>query len=164
MHLECITNSAVHYTVQDPEWRLGMSGSTLSGISGLSYDSPFLSPCISAKSSCSFYLVIFLLMVHSPDFFQKILKCFSLKGPWTLILTDFSFRSPLWYIPPTKYFHTVNTGIYIPCLSNNFIFFTCLKCLWIAKQDQYVTAEWAREITAVAAWSGVFWPRVYLEL
>ena len=37
---------------------------------------------------------------------------FSLKGPWTLILTDFSFRSPLWYIPPTKYFHTVNRGIY----------------------------------------------------
>ena len=35
-----------------------------------------------------------------------------LKGPWRLILTDFSFRSPLWYIPPTKYFHTVNTGIY----------------------------------------------------
>ena len=35
-----------------------------------------------------------------------------LKGPWTLILTDFSFRSRLWYIPPTKYFHTVNTGIY----------------------------------------------------
>ena len=35
----------------------------------------------------------------------------ALKGPWTLILTDFSFRS-LWYIPPTKYFLTVNTGIY----------------------------------------------------
>ena len=35
-----------------------------------------------------------------------------LKGPWTLILTDFIFRSSLWYIPPTKYFHTVNTGIY----------------------------------------------------
>ena len=30
----------------------------------------------------------------------------------TLILTDFSFRSPLWYIPPTKYFHTVKTGMY----------------------------------------------------
>ena len=29
-------------------------------------------------------------------------KAMSLKGPWTLILTDFSFRSPLWYIPPTK--------------------------------------------------------------
>ena len=38
------------------------------------------------------------------------LPLFSLKGPWTLISTDFSFRSPLWYIPPTKYFHTVNTG------------------------------------------------------
>ena len=35
-----------------------------------------------------------------------------LKGPITLIFTDASFRSPLWYIPPTKYFHTVNTGIY----------------------------------------------------
>ena len=35
-----------------------------------------------------------------------------LKGPGILILTDFNFRSPLWYIPPTKYFHTVNTGIY----------------------------------------------------
>ena len=36
----------------------------------------------------------------------------TLKGPWTLILTDFSFRSRLWYILPTKYFYTVNTGIY----------------------------------------------------
>ena len=35
-----------------------------------------------------------------------------LKGHWTQILTDFSFRSPLWYISPTKYFHTVNTGTY----------------------------------------------------
>jgi len=29
----------------------------------------------------------------------------ALKGPITLILADFSFRYPLWYIPPTKYFH-----------------------------------------------------------
>ena len=39
-------------------------------------------------------------------------NCINLKSPWTLILTDFSLRSLLWYIPPTKYFHTVNTGIY----------------------------------------------------
>ena len=41
----------------------------LSGISGLSVDSPFLSPLLffSAQSFCSFCLVIFLLMVHSPD-------------------------------------------------------------------------------------------------
>ena len=51
----------------------------------------------------------------------------------------------------------------MPCLSNNFIFFKRFKSLWIAKQDQYVTAEWAREITAVAMGSGMFWPRVYLE-
>ena len=91
-----------------------------------------------------------LLQIITP-----ITEQFVLKGPWTLILTDFSFRSPLWYIPPTKYFHT--------CLSNHFIFFKYLKCLWIAKQDQYVMAEWAREITSAAAWSYVFWPRVYLE-
>ena len=46
----------------------------LSGISGLSLDSPFLSPLFfffSALSSCSFCLVIFLLIliVHSLDFF-----------------------------------------------------------------------------------------------
>ena len=46
-------------------------------------------------------------MEHSVNQFSLLLK-----GPWTLILTDFSFRSPLWYIPLTKYFHTVNTGIY----------------------------------------------------
>ena len=55
----------------------------LSGISELSFDFPFLSPllfCFSAKSSCSFCLVIFLLMVHSSAFFfQKTLKYFSLR-------------------------------------------------------------------------------------
>ena len=92
----------------------------------------------------------------------EVVKILSLKGPRTLILTNFSFRSHLWYIPSTKYFNTVNTGIY-PMLSNNFIFFKCLRCLTIAKQDQYVTAEWAREITAIAAGSRMFWPRVFLE-
>ena len=53
---------------------------------------------------------------------SRIVKITMLKGP---LNTDFSFRSPLWYIPPTKYFHTVNTGIYIPCLGNNYIFFKC---------------------------------------
>ena len=55
----------------------------LSGISGLSFDSPFLSPLLlffSALSSCSFCFVIFLLMVHSPDIFsEKTLKYFSLR-------------------------------------------------------------------------------------
>ena len=52
----------------------------LSGISGLSFDSPFLSPLFfSAKSSCSFCLVIFLLMVHSSGFFSRKLKYFSLR-------------------------------------------------------------------------------------
>ena len=47
--------------------------SLLPGISGLSFGSPFLSPLLlfSAQSSCSFSLVIFLRMVHSPDFFPE---------------------------------------------------------------------------------------------
>ena len=61
------------------EGRLGMSDvSTLSGISGLSFDSPFLSPFLVFCYSCSFCLVIFLLMVHSP-FFQKT-QIFFVKG------------------------------------------------------------------------------------
>ena len=45
--------------------------SLLSGISGLSFDSPFLSPVLfflpnPFALSC---FVIFLMMVHSPDFF-----------------------------------------------------------------------------------------------
>ena len=62
------------YLLQSPEGRPGMSDvSLLSGISGLSFDSPFLSPLLffSALSFCSFCLVIFLLMVHSPDFFPE---------------------------------------------------------------------------------------------
>ena len=57
------------------EGRLLMSDSphpTPFGIPGLSFDSPFLFPLLSAKSSCSFQLVIVLLMlimVQSPDFF-----------------------------------------------------------------------------------------------
>ena len=54
--------------------RPGMLVSPLSGISGLSFDSPFLSLLFSPLSSCFFCLVIFLLMVHSPDFFQKTLR------------------------------------------------------------------------------------------
>ena len=48
----------------------------VSGISGLSFDSPFLSPLLlfSAQSSCSFSFVIFLLMVHSPDFSPRKLS------------------------------------------------------------------------------------------
>ena len=48
----------------------------LSGISGLSFD---LLSCFSACFSCSFCLVIFLLTVHSPDFFRRKLKHFSLS-------------------------------------------------------------------------------------
>ena len=56
--------------VHAPEGRPGMSGVTLlSGISGLSFDSPFLLPCFALYSPCSFCLVIFLLMVLSPYFF-----------------------------------------------------------------------------------------------
>ena len=102
--------------------------------------------------ACSSSVLLFLCLEVNVRFSKVVLRSLPfLKGPCgTLILTDFSFRSPLWYIAPTKYFHTVNTGIYMPCLSNNFIFFKHFKSLWIAKQDQYVTAEWAREITAVA--------------
>ena len=62
-----------------PEGRPGMSEVfLLSGISGLSFDSPFLSPLLffSVWSSCSFCLVIFLLMVHSPDFSRKLANIF----------------------------------------------------------------------------------------
>ena len=48
--------------------------SLLSGISGLSFDSPFLSPaCLVFLPGllCSFCLVVFLLMVHSPDRFPQ---------------------------------------------------------------------------------------------
>ena len=51
-----------------------------SGISGLSFDSRFLSPLL-FFFCCSFCVVIFLLMVHSPDFFflQKTLKYLLLR-------------------------------------------------------------------------------------
>ena len=72
-----------HTQLITPEGRAGMSDVfLLSGISGLSFDSPFLSPLLffSAQSFCSFCLVIFLLIVHSPDIFlQKILKQVSLR-------------------------------------------------------------------------------------
>ena len=55
-----------------PEGKLEMSDVILlSGISGLSFDSPVSSLVFSVWSSCSFCLVIFLLMVHSPDFFPE---------------------------------------------------------------------------------------------
>ena len=58
-------------------------GSLLSGISGLSFDSPFLSPLLfffylPSHLALSVLIVIFLLMVHFP-FFQKTLKYFSLR-------------------------------------------------------------------------------------
>ena len=54
----------------------------LSGISGLSFDSPFLSPLLSfsAKSSCPFCFVVFLLMIHSPDIFPENSQIFLVKG------------------------------------------------------------------------------------
>ena len=53
----------------------------LSGISGLSFDSPFLSPLVLFFCLVLLLcLVIFLLMFLSPDFFpQKTLKYFSLR-------------------------------------------------------------------------------------
>ena len=67
----------------NPKGRPGMSDvNLLSGTLGLSFDSPFLSllSFFSAKSSCSFCPVVFLLTVHSPDFFtQKILQHFSFR-------------------------------------------------------------------------------------
>ena len=75
-----------HFMKCHPEGRRGMSDVfLLSGISGLSFDSPFLAPLLfcfsSAWSSCSFCLVIFLLMVHSSSFFflQKT-QIFFVKG------------------------------------------------------------------------------------
>ena len=43
----------------------------LSGISGLSFDSPFLSPLLFSLPSLAFS-VIFLLMVNSPAFFFSL--------------------------------------------------------------------------------------------
>ena len=48
----------------------------LAGISGLSFD---LLSCFSAWFSYSFCGVIFLLTVHSPDFFCRKLRHFSLR-------------------------------------------------------------------------------------
>ena len=62
------------FQVYSPEGRLGMSDvSLLSGISRLTFDSPFLSPLLFflpspfARSVLSF----FLLMIHYPDFFPE---------------------------------------------------------------------------------------------
>ena len=65
--------TVVHHT---PEGRLGMSYvSFLSGISGLSFWD--LLSCFFCLVLLLFLLVIFLLMVHSPDFFfQKIQSIF----------------------------------------------------------------------------------------
>ena len=60
----------------------------LSGISGLSFDSPFLSPLLLLFFSFSFCPVLllflschcFLLMVHSPDFFPENSQIFFIKG------------------------------------------------------------------------------------
>ena len=79
-----------------PKGRPGMFDVTpLSGISELSFDSPFLFPFL-FFDLFSFSLVLllflpchFLLMVHSSDFFQKILKQFSLRVRgflWVLLL------------------------------------------------------------------------------
>ena len=56
--------------------------SLLSGISGLSFDSPFLSPLLFFLPSplALFCLVIFLLMVHSPVFFPENSQIFFVKG------------------------------------------------------------------------------------
>ena len=65
-----------------PEGRPGMSDD-LSEISGLSYiwfPFPISFHIFSVLSSCSFCVVIFLLMVHSLDFFPKSSKIVFVKG------------------------------------------------------------------------------------
>ena len=63
------------FLLVNPEGRPGMCDSTLlSGISGLSFDSPFLSPLLFFCLVLLFCLVIFFLSCHFPYFFQKILK------------------------------------------------------------------------------------------
>ena len=53
----------------------------LSGISGLSFDSPFLSSHLFFFSPSPLALsVIFLLMVHSPAFFPENSQIFFVKG------------------------------------------------------------------------------------
>ena len=55
--------------------------SLLSGISGLSFDSPFLSPLLfflPSHLALSVLIVIFLLMVHSPFFLKT--QIFFVKG------------------------------------------------------------------------------------
>ena len=98
----------------------------LSGISGLSF--------FSAQSSCSFCLVIFLLMVQSPDFFfQKTLKYFSLKvrlfgsllssqemivGRWYVLLAAIQH----WYLPLCIYIILFNFILRLSIPFLNFFF------------------------------------------
>ena len=66
----------VHHS---PEGKLGMSdASLLSRISGLSFWD--LLSCFFCLVLLLFLLVIFLLMVHSPDFFPRKFNVFFVKG------------------------------------------------------------------------------------
>ena len=68
--------TVVHHS---PKGKLGMSYvSFLSGISGLSFWD--LLSCFFCLVLLLFLLVIFLLMVHSPDFFSRKFKVFFVKG------------------------------------------------------------------------------------
>ncbi len=68
--------TVVHHS---PEGRLGISYvSFLSGISGLSFWD--LLSCFFCLVLLLFLLVIFLLMVHSPEFFSRKFKVFFVKG------------------------------------------------------------------------------------
>ena len=99
----------------------------LSGISGLSFDSPFLSPLLlfSAQSSCSFCLVIFLLMVYSPDFFPENSQIFFLKGQFFvwLLLSSQEMIVGRWYVQLAAIWHW-----YLPlCIYITFSNFICLS-------------------------------------
>ena len=122
--------------VQDPEGRPGMSDvSLLSGMSGLSFDSHNLSTLLffSAQSSCSFCLVIFRLMVHSPDLSRKLSNIFRyglgffvwlllssqqmIVGRWYVQLAAIWH----WYLPLCIYITFFN---FILCLSIPFLYFS----------------------------------------
>ena len=84
MMMMILTSTALHfYCAISPEGRPGMFDvSLLSGISGLSFYIPFLSPLVFFCLVLLFFLSrhFFLLMVHTTDFFSsRKLKYFSLR-------------------------------------------------------------------------------------
>ena len=133
LHAAVTGQSSTADSYSNPEGRLGISDiTTLSGISGchlipLSY----LLSCFSASSSGSFCLVIFLLMVRSPDFFPQkqsiIFHCelgffvWLLLSSWEMIVGAIWH----WYLPLCIYIFILFLLIFI------FLFF-CFIFIFIS--------------------------------